>query len=163
MKRVVLLGLVLALLGGEAQAAVKPGSTTIVVADGSPNWPYQRWVNQARVPTPRTTITLSENCVPCPNEAFAMWSDAESRIYFLPAVPMPRFWFLHELGHAYASHYWPEVSWSERFANSYAECALRPQHSMKPKLKGRCEAIRARWTPAALQPEGNQDHAQPLE
>jgi hypothetical protein len=85
-----------------ALAVVAPsaGATTITVVDGSPDYPYQRWADVARTPTPNATLTVVE--APCSE------SDAGSctapGTYTIRMGPKPgrdfaRLSFLHELGH----------------------------------------------------------------
>lgn len=156
-KRALLLSvLALAVGASEASAAVRPGATTVLVEDGSPGWPYQRWVNLARVPTPSGVVTVTETQENCSPSAFACVRPDDPRtIYFYFDPPMPRFWFLHELGHVYHLLYLDEAersrftaldvhgprTWnSERFANAYAECAIRARPTQR--LQRICRFVR---------------------
>lgn len=100
MKKVVLLVLVLGLGAAEASAAVRPGVTEIVAADGSPQHPYQRWVNRAQVPTPAGTLTVIES-LDCAAGALACTRRGTSEIWLYPGVLLPRSAFLHEVGHQF--------------------------------------------------------------
>lgn len=154
MKRVALLGVVLAVLAADvAGATVRPGATRIVIEDGSPDWPYQRWVNRAEVPTPGETIWVNENfaehgCDGC--AGFDYENGDRPAISINPdGWGMRRGVFLHELGHHFdyarlddaergplaAMLGAPGTPWRsnelmhfsphELFAEAYKQCAFR--------------------------------------
>lgn len=145
---------VLAVLAPSAAA-----NATIVEPEGG-HYPYQRWVDEAKVPTPDGAITVVETSADhgCPGRELnydACTKPAERLIWFSPdaAAGEPREIFLHEIGHN-VDHYllptWMRVrfmvilrlsgTWQELaepqpytpaevFADTYAECALRPYYS----------------------------------
>lgn len=103
MKRVVLLVVVLLVGMGAASAggAVRAGSTTIVAEDGLPDWPYQRWVNRARVPgLQRVVQVIERDCLPTSDLACAV-PTAQPGIFLNPAynANILRPVLLHEIGH----------------------------------------------------------------
>lgn len=133
------------LLVGLACLAVFPGvaqaHTTIVEPVGS-HFPYQQWVDEAKVPTPNVTLTVEEEGCPgaeapaCTEPgAYTIWDAAEYK---------PRKVFYHELGHNFDYYVLPEWArvrfsrltgnsrdWSadpsgpnEMFAEAYARCAI---------------------------------------
>jgi hypothetical protein len=154
MKKALLLAvLALGLLSSTASGAVKAGSTEVIAADGSADHPYQRWVNQAEVPTPSSTITVEET-TPCSIPgSLGCWDAAHSTIFFNPKSPLLIFVFRHELGHAFDGLLLDDAeratyqrltgrpgTWPvEAFANSYAECAHRD--SPKQRLARVCRLI----------------------
>lgn len=114
---------------------------------------YQRWVDEAKVPTPDVTLTVVETDLAhgCPvrDMNYACTSPAEKMIWQAPASGA-KATFYHELGHN-ADHYmlpeWMRAhfmaimrlpgSWwvagdgrtlepAEWFAEAYAECAVKP-------------------------------------
>jgi hypothetical protein len=114
------------------------------------SFPYQRWVDEAKVPTPDVTLTVIEG--PCAIESVGVctapallttWVDAAK----LTTVELsPHEAFLHELGHVFDAYTLPEWARSryrhirnsvqpwfgptsgeglaEVFAESYMGCAL---------------------------------------
>lgn len=99
MKRLAVIGVLLgvALAGvGSAQA-----QTTIVCEPCS--HPYQRWVDEARVPTPELTVTVIETATPCGGDNgrgdIALACTDNQSVIQLAVVPQMRETFLHELGH----------------------------------------------------------------
>lgn len=127
-------------LAGSAQ-----GSTTIIAPVGS-TVPYQRWVDEAKVPTPDVTLTVvEESC-----EGAAACTSADTDVVNVGPMPFGRrHAFLHELGHRldYLMPEWVRIrymaivglggAWRqpealhysphEMFAESYALCARRPK------------------------------------
>ncbi len=88
-KRVVLFAAVLLALGAtEAQA-----HTSIV----SPNPIYQRWVDEAKVPTPDVTVAVVEEG--CPGQVEPACTLPGGPIYLGEVVTNRRHAFYHELGH----------------------------------------------------------------
>jgi hypothetical protein len=149
MRRALLLAIaVLALGASEAQA-----HTTIV----SPNPAYQRWVDEAKVPTPDATLTMIPDSGPCEG-ATACTEDGSLTIW----GSMDREGFLHELGHNFDYYVMPAWARSrfevltkdsrewlsgpdEHFASAYARCALvGPRFHGDPNLfvKGNGRAVR---------------------
>lgn len=141
MKRVGLIAAALFALGAsDAQA-----HTTITCEPCSR--PYQRWVDEAKVPTPDVTLTVVE--APCPElaEDFA-WACTAGGAYTIwdadPQTDEPKETFLHELGHNFDYYTLPQwarerFQWlvgdtrywtadpngpNEHFASAYAYCAL---------------------------------------
>jgi hypothetical protein len=113
--RIAALGIVLAgLLAGTAQA-----QTTIIEPMGS-HFPYQRWTEEARVPTPTLTVTLLETTTGC-EEALGCAGPEEIE---LMAPIAGEATFFHELGHVTAYHF-PELApfEDEQFADAYSLCA----------------------------------------
>jgi len=98
--------LLLAWLALGALASSSAAQTTIVEPEGS-HFPYQRWVDQAEVPTPDATITVVETSAKegCPGSAtyaVACTAPTEQTIWLAPDVLIgwqPRLTFLHEIGH----------------------------------------------------------------
>lgn len=144
-----LAGALMALLGGSAQAR------TLIVAPEGSQVPYQRWVDEAKVPTAPVTVSViaAESVVGCPqNEAFAC-SDGYSTVWLGTASPRANLY--HELGHVFEYFYLredpaardriaeliahPKMAWApwgtewglaalnEAFAMSYAQCARLPR------------------------------------
>lgn len=132
-------------LGGLALCGQAQASTTISPDSGT-TYPYQRWVDEARVPTPDVTLTVVE--APCPYEqATGCTRDDASTIWLNPVLGH-RHEFLHELGHQFDYHVmtdearaqflairhdtraWrsPPDSPHEQFAEAYALCA-QPQRA----------------------------------
>lgn len=136
--------------GGFAMlAAASPAAaTTLARPDGTP-WvgTWQRWVDQALLPTPAGRVTLIPDRCP----AYATDRDsvgcaylAERVIYVRRDHRERRLTLLHELGHiveheqatdqeraAWAASQglqWGDVA-RERFANAYADCARWPAPS----------------------------------
>lgn len=86
-------GLVLA-LGATAHAS------TVINPESGTSYPYQQWVDEARVPTPDTTVTVIEaHCPYSVNRPDCTWDGGP--IYFVPGSSTPRAVFLHELGHTF--------------------------------------------------------------
>lgn len=81
-------------LAGQASAA------TITPESGS-SYPYQRWLDEAMVPTPDAEITVHET--PCPSEA--PWGGtapcAQGTEIWLPPTRHPHRLFFHEVGHVF--------------------------------------------------------------
>lgn len=127
----------------------KSGATTIVAPAGSP---FQRWVDEAKVPTPEVTLTVVETPGPhgCPGRTLDYPAcTAEQTVWISQEAQAPRQVFLHELGHN-VDALMPEwmrarfmaimgltgpwrlegepapLGPNELFANVYAECAVKP-------------------------------------
>lgn len=94
MKWVVLVAVALGVFAGSAQGAVRPGATAILVEDGEPDHPYQRWVNRARVPTPPGAILVAERV------GSVTGTEPGTRTIWL-SVSLVNPWeaLMHELGH----------------------------------------------------------------
>ena len=153
-KRMVLTALVALAVPTAAQA-----HTTIIEPEGS-HFPYQQWVDEAKVPTPDITLTLIE--APCPEEDevfYACMGRAEQTIWVNLEMmgrrdAWPRAIFYHEIGHFFDYLDLPEWArlrfreirhsgrpWvdegkfeglEEVFADSYSGCALdRPKVYMQ--------------------------------
>ena len=81
-----ILCLAVMLLGMGAQSAA--AQTTIVEPAGS-HFPYQRWIDEAKIPTPAINITLEETSMPfgCPGRTtsyVACTTPSEGRIWIAP-------------------------------------------------------------------------------
>lgn len=166
-----LLGCLVALLmSGQAGTAVRPGATPLAVTDGSPDYPYQRWVNHSRMPTVSTELLVHEGLCPTNPEADACADVEAETIYLVPAriSDSPRWVVLHELGHfwdyrqlndreraAFArmegGESWvsadvegrlPRPPMMERFASAYAWCAVLNPQWRSDRFRSRCQAIR---------------------
>ena len=129
----------LALLGLPASAQAH---TTISCEPCS--HPYQRWVDEAKVPTPDVTLALIEEPCPLAVESPACTRQGSYAIWEDPQTILPRETFLHELGHNFDYYVLPEWArsyfrwltddfrdWTadpngpnEHFAMAYAACAL---------------------------------------
>jgi hypothetical protein len=114
------------------------------VAPAESRFPYQRWVDEAKVPTPDVTLTVVESNEPC-NGRRACTIPEEGMIWLGPeygALETHRD-FLHELGHNFdddvmtpgararfralsrhPSIPWAEPGLAELFAETYRQCAL---------------------------------------
>lgn len=107
-------------MGGVAEAQ------TVISPESDARFPYQRWVNQAKVPTPDVSlrIVMGIDRDYCEPEADGCTLPNESVIWLRPELPgwLTRLMFLHELGHNYFAATGAEDS--ERLADSYALCAL---------------------------------------
>jgi hypothetical protein len=122
-----------------ALAAPAHASTTI----SSEHPRYQRWVDEALVPTPETTVVVSESAESAPCRPFGAGCADGDRIWVNPRDPYLRAVFLHELGHVFEHHYLDDSvraqfqritaddrAWSgpwnpprEQFAEAYSMCA----------------------------------------
>lgn len=87
-------------------------------------YPYQRWVDEAMVPTPAGSIPVIESTLEC-GEADLGCTDGSTIWVDMVGGKAT---FLHELGHVFAFQH-PELAEfnSERFAQSYSLCARLPQ------------------------------------
>jgi hypothetical protein len=168
MKRVLLLAVVVVALGAtEAQA-----HTTITCEPCS--YPYQQWVDEAKVPTPDVTLTVVEvtDSNGCPTRVLAYTGcTSEQLIWLDPQAAYPRHLFFHEVGHnfdtdllpawgreRFMSLYGLSGEWqvdtepaptetpSELFAEVYAGCAILPHVSARHTL--------GRWPIYGAQPLG---------
>lgn len=74
------------------------GSTSIVVADGDGAYPYQRWVDRAKVPTPPVTLTVVEGGCSAVDRG-ACTEAGTYTIWTSSIAQRPHNSFLHELGH----------------------------------------------------------------
>lgn len=149
---------------------------TVVDASVGARFPYQRWIDKAKVPTPDIRIEVIEE--PCPGYPNVNGCrGAESTIYLHPeriGLPSQGPWlFLHEVGHYFDGVYLTDAlraefnrifgdsrPWdsprsttvrpgprtigppAERFAQAYAECAIkgpliaeRPRHARKYRYR----------------------------
>ena len=113
MKKVLLLSVLVLLVG----AGSAKGRTTIVVEDGEPDWPYQRWVDRAQMPTPDSEIWVLERDCPMPGKMACAFHEIKW-IYYPPATPKAPLILYHELGHIQMPFA------SERQVDLYASCAL---------------------------------------
>jgi len=136
----------LALFPAAAQA-----HTTIIEPVGS-HFPYQQWVDEARVPTPEMVIVVIEGDDACLEQNGGCTAPDEGAIWVEPSRIVgrrPRAMFLHELGHnedhavlpawmreryqkimgLTGAWFQPEAGWfspNEWFAETWAECAVKP-------------------------------------
>lgn len=127
----------------------------IVAPAGSP---YQRWADEAKVPTPSVTLTVIEE--PCPtylaggSEALACTMRGTNTIWMSPEAWSPKETFFHELGHNF--DYYDLTEWernrfrglvhdyrpweanpegpNEGFAAAYALCAMGTHSHGDPRL-----------------------------
>lgn len=106
---------------------------TTIVCDESCSRPYQQWVDEAEVPTPDVTITVSETWAPCPDRPVLFGEPGPSRyqgctdqhtyIQLKPRRHHRDMIFFHELGHVWdanAMQPWQRL----RFANLMRKRAL---------------------------------------
>src|SRR5215211_3961733 len=100
-------GAILALIAPGARAA-----TTIDPAAGV--FPYQQWVEEAKVPTPDVTLRLIEEACPPELADFALACTAKGSytIWLSPERAKPAATFYHELGHNY--DYFELGRWASR-------------------------------------------------
>lgn len=155
MRRVALI-LVLALtLAGASEAGAH---TTIIEPPGS-HYPYQQWVDEARVPTPNATITLFEDESGCAGQGIRCTAQGAFAIWLTPWIDdwrMVRRAFLHELGHNFDYYELSDPArfefgsllgdrrpWAtapnpakEKFAEAYMWCALRVRIRRPPNEWG---------------------------
>jgi hypothetical protein len=133
----------------EAQA-----QTTITCEPCS--YPYQQWVDEAKVPTPDVTLTVVEHS--CITPSAPACSFPEEGVVDFGSDFHPRQSFYHELGHVFDYYILPEwarvrfeqidgqsAPWeepallhrspNEQFAESYAFCALKG-HTKTPWING---------------------------
>lgn len=121
--------------------AVAQARTTIIEPPGS-HFPYQQWVDEAKVPTPEVTLTVIEDASGCEGEGSACTAEGAATIWADP-LWSKRWDFLHEIGHNqdYVMPDWartrflsltrdprpwrsPPNSPHERFAEAWAACAI---------------------------------------
>lgn len=144
-----------AVLGFAGSAAAK----TTIIAPAEAHRPYQRWIDEAKVPTPEMNLEAIETAAPCELVGAEGCTDKETKIEIVPSNWGMRFTFLHELGHVWDFQAMPEwqrqrflalirqpnlpwylprsssferVGGGEWFADAYALCAFRsayPPHS----------------------------------
>ncbi len=113
----------LALLASLVLAATAHGATVIVEPSGS-HLPYQRWVDEAKVPTPDLSITVIEGAPGQPGWACTTGYDysdpmacavpSERTIYVDPEG-FDRWSFEHEIGHLFDAYVLNEAE-RERFS-----------------------------------------------
>jgi hypothetical protein len=140
---------VAAIIGSLTIVSTAAAQTTIVEPVGS-HFPYQRWADEAKVPTPPELVSVYEEQGPC---ADALGCAERNAIYFPHVAILGEFvaegLFDHELGHAFDDQVLTEVDhaefesllgesspweWEddstespqEVFAESYSYCARRP-------------------------------------
>lgn len=104
-------------------AASESKAVTVIVAEGA-SLPYQRWVDQARVPTPEVTLAVvehSDHPSDCYTPALGC-TDGET--IWVATWATSKSTFFHELGHVFALHH-PDLAAfeDERFADIYSLCA----------------------------------------
>jgi hypothetical protein len=148
-------GAVLAMCGS-AQAS------TVISPESGASYPYQRWVDRAKVPTPDVALTVYEG--ECPENGAVGCTRPDGTVWILPRKNRlsVRAIFLHELGHQFDwaeldpwgrqrfSTLWPylpdDAPWeqlAEPFASEYARCTFGP-----PIVSGRrqvCALIRSAY------------------
>lgn len=132
-----------------AIASKASAQTTIIEPMGS-HFPYQRWVDEAKVPTPPERLTVSELAGPCTDALGCVDADTIylPGVIYLSAAELRKV-FLHEMGHAFDDQVLTEADheafeeiigehsewiWAddspespqEVFAESYSYCARRP-------------------------------------
>lgn len=131
MKWLGVVGAAFVLCCGQASAS------TVISADSGTSWPYQRWVERMKVPTPDVTVTVVENTDRCSYPALGCTDG--STIWLMPTLDA-RFTFRHEVGHIFDQQVtavdgghlqrrFSEITRQpydlERFANTYALCSER--------------------------------------
>lgn len=128
---------------------------TTIVAPAASNYPYQRWVDEAKVPTPDVTLTVIEEACEGPTDSSSACTIPGTFIIWQAPVVRAREVFLHELGHNVDYYVLPqwmrerfqllvheERPWTaepngskEYFASAYAKCAiLGPKWDRDPGL-----------------------------
>lgn len=140
--------LLIVILIALAAPASADAATVAAAEDGTPDRPYQAWIDSAKIPTPSVTVTITERSpMSCGEPACAYpGAPANPTAYYIEGEPkhLTRGVFLHELGHVadFAAlddserQRWIEISgvyerpwWSgpnasaEKFAESYQLCA----------------------------------------
>jgi hypothetical protein len=107
------------LVAGFVTAASASATTTIIEPPGS-HFPYQRWVDEAKVPTPAGSIPVIESTLECGVPDLGCTDGATIWVDMVGGKAT----FLHELGHVFAFQH-PELAAfeNERFADSYSLCA----------------------------------------
>jgi hypothetical protein len=126
---------------------VSPASAkTSITAPPGTSMPYQRWVDEAKAPTPNVTLTLVEDDAPCGGPT-ACTGPGDFTIWLAPwgGEGLTRGVFLHELGHNFDYYDMTEAtrahfeflvgedrSWTEdpnapneKFAEAWKWCALK--------------------------------------
>lgn len=146
-------------LGGLALCGQAQASTVIT---GGTSYPYQRWVDQAKVPTPDVTLeVIEEPCLVDGDYASGCTRLGTYTIWMTHSLG-PRRTFLHELGHNFDYYALTDADrqafaniagdWDvELFAEVYRSCATgwhqrgrlseRPPLS-KRKMRSACYLIR---------------------
>jgi hypothetical protein len=141
MKRGLLLAAVVLALGASEASA----HTTILCEPCS--YPYQQWVDEAKVPTPDVTLTVIEE--PCPGDAeiFACTEAGASTWFYVSLVRAeawsPRGVFLHEVGHSFDGLVLTD--WDRERFRVLLEVAQRPWESLEEDFADnymRCAAPR---------------------
>lgn len=115
------LGLALVLFGLVASSA----SADTTIACDPCSYPYQQWVDEARVPTPDRTVPVTEAedlTMSCGSPALACTDGNTVWIESWAFSHKPS--FLHELGHIFALEHPALAAFTdERFAFAYSLCA----------------------------------------
>lgn len=146
-RRCVVAGVVFIVFGLGLIGWTVTAHATIIVCEPC-SYPYQRWANESKVPTPVTTLRVVEGAGPC-EDAIACTVPSEATIWFEGAAFGNRQTFYHELGHNFDYLVLPEWAraryiallgrepqpWleptqlsrspNELFAESYALCAFQ--------------------------------------
>lgn len=117
-KAVLLAAVVLALGASEAQAH------TPITCDPC-SYPYQQWVDEARVPTPGGTLAVVEHSdQPGDCDHPALGCTDGNTIWLAPWPSDRKATFFHELGHIFALENPTLATFTdERFAAAYSLCA----------------------------------------
>ncbi len=119
MKRLLIaLAAILALGVSTAQAQ------TTIIAPPNASYPYQQWVDRAKVPTPNRSVQVVESSEPCSEPSLGCTDGSTIWIMVWPGEPVVMTLY-HELGHVFAFEH-PDFRHyeDERFADIYARCAL---------------------------------------
>src|SRR4051794_28454738 len=97
------IGLYLAVLAVLLAGASTASAHTTIIEPAEAHRPYQRWVDEAFVPTPDITVSVVESPTPCGGEDgrgdIAMACTNNSSMIELVVTLGTRNTFLHELGH----------------------------------------------------------------
>lgn len=135
----VLIALCCGLLGRVAMAEAK----TTIIAPPDAHYPYQQWVDEAKVPTPDVTLSIIEDNGPCLSPSDYAYACTGADTYTIWDISSDREAFLHELGHNF--DYYQLPAWvrqrfllltedtrpweadpngaNEHFATAFARCA----------------------------------------
>ncbi len=150
---------VLAALTVFALAPAAAQAHTTIIEPPESHFPYQQWVDEAKVPTPDVTLTVVEDSSGCEEEASACTGPESATIWLDPLVLQERAavreTLLHELGHRvdYVMPEWmrlrflslrrdkrawraPPNSPNEQFAEAWRLCAERGLRIREPIDEG---------------------------
>jgi hypothetical protein len=139
------------LTGGLSSFAAAPATATTLVLRGGKvrPQPYQRWVDQAKIPTPRGIIRLDLTEYGCAGYVCAYPTEQPPRIvlFFDSFDRYTRYDTLHEVGHVFAAERGDGAfrrafrhilgRWDEEwFAQAYSWCAVNPRAPARWRYPG---------------------------